>query len=136
MAQELHWLVGLRFQFDAIDATHEHANKVTNIFRRVKQDKTKNAVYLDSVHTGVKTLLKDPLVSKAMLLPAGTKISDDCLNALVDEAREHENKFYADFTYNCEGHIGTSYPCLEKGRETYYENLKALEASTAKCCNM
>ncbi|XP_035783646.1 uncharacterized protein LOC118461900 [Anopheles albimanus] len=123
-------------QFNAIDATHEHANKMTNIFRRVKLDKTKNAVYQDYVQKGIKTLLKDPLVSKAMLLPASKSLPDDCLNAMVDEAREHENKFYAVFTYDCQDHIPTAFPCLEKGVATYYENLKALEKSTEKCCNM
>uniref|UniRef100_A0A2M4C8D7 Putative secreted protein n=1 Tax=Anopheles marajoara TaxID=58244 RepID=A0A2M4C8D7_9DIPT len=63
-------------QFNAIDATHEQANKMTNIFRRFKLDKTKNAVYQDYVQKGVKTLLKDPLVSKAMLLPASKTVID------------------------------------------------------------
>uniref|UniRef100_A0A2M3ZY56 Putative secreted protein n=1 Tax=Anopheles triannulatus TaxID=58253 RepID=A0A2M3ZY56_9DIPT len=120
-------------QFNAIDATHEHANKVTNSFRRVKLDKTKNAVYQDYVQKAIKTLLKDPLVSKAMLLPSSVTIADDCLNAMVDEAREHENKFYAVFTYDCQGHIPTAFPCLEKGAAKYHENLKALEQTTEKC---
>uniref|UniRef100_A0A2M4B0F0 Putative secreted protein n=1 Tax=Anopheles triannulatus TaxID=58253 RepID=A0A2M4B0F0_9DIPT len=64
-------------QFNTIDATHEHANKVTNSFRRVKLDKTKNAVYQDYVQNAIKTLLKDPLVSKAMLLPSSVTVSSE-----------------------------------------------------------
>ncbi|XP_058177509.1 uncharacterized protein LOC131293449 [Anopheles ziemanni] len=115
------------------DATFQHAKDVLEYFKRIRLDKTKNSVYKSYVKYGVRNVLRNPLLTKAGCLKKEVKLSSDCLNRMVDKARQHENKFYAKFTYACKGHAEYSAACLESARPQYYRRLRALVAQTEKC---
>uniref|UniRef100_A0A182QY53 Aegyptin/gSG7 salivary protein-like four-helix bundle domain-containing protein n=1 Tax=Anopheles farauti TaxID=69004 RepID=A0A182QY53_9DIPT len=132
------WVIGAvglicMMQLTETDATLWHGKQVMQYFQRVRQDKTKNRVYLLDVKRGVRLNLRGPLFQNALCLPHGTKLSSDCLNRMVDKARQHENKFYAKFTYACKGHAEYSSACLEKARPEYYRDLKNLAKETIQC---
>ncbi|XP_053675753.1 uncharacterized protein LOC128725999 [Anopheles nili] len=116
-----------------VDATQWHAKQVLQFFRRVRLDKTKNPVYQSDVLRGIRTHLREPLVQKALCLPKGTKLSADCLNRMVDKARQNENRFYAKFTYACKRFAEYSASCLETARPLYYRSLAVLANQTEKC---
>nr|AAO06828.1 putative salivary protein gSG7 [Anopheles stephensi] len=120
-------------QLSTVDATPWHARQLLRYFRRIQLDKTKNSVYQDDVKVGIRRHLRAPLVQKALCLPKGTKLSSDCLYKMVDKARQHENKFYARFTYACKQHTEYSADCLESGRPLYYQALQNLVKETLKC---
>uniref|UniRef100_A0AAG5D835 Aegyptin/gSG7 salivary protein-like four-helix bundle domain-containing protein n=1 Tax=Anopheles atroparvus TaxID=41427 RepID=A0AAG5D835_ANOAO len=115
------------------NATFQHAKEVLQYFKRVRLDNTKNSVYQSQVRYGIRNVLRNPLLAKAACLKREVKLSTDCLNRMVDKARQHENKFYAKFTYACRGHAEYSAECLESARPKYYRRLKALVAQTEKC---
>uniref|UniRef100_A0A182NFE0 Aegyptin/gSG7 salivary protein-like four-helix bundle domain-containing protein n=1 Tax=Anopheles dirus TaxID=7168 RepID=A0A182NFE0_9DIPT len=132
------WIVGAVgmicvMQLTPTDATPWHAAQVRQYFKRIKLDKTKNQVYLHDVKRGIRTQLRVPLLQKALLMCQETQLSSDCLNRMVDKARQHENKFYAKFTYACKGHPEYSAVCLETARPQYYRNLRKLAKETIKC---
>uniref|UniRef100_A0A182MGG5 Aegyptin/gSG7 salivary protein-like four-helix bundle domain-containing protein n=1 Tax=Anopheles culicifacies TaxID=139723 RepID=A0A182MGG5_9DIPT len=123
------WLI----QLASIEATPWHAKQLLPYFQRFKLDKTKNSVYQHIVKDAIKMHLRVPLLQKALCLPEGTKLSSDCLNRMVDKARQHENKFYARFTYACKKNAEYSSSCLESGRPMYYRDLRNLVKETVKC---
>ena len=61
------------------------------------------------------------------------QFSSDCLNRMVDKARQLENKFYAQFTYACKKNAEYSSDCLDTGRPVYYRDLKKLAKETEQC---
>ncbi|XP_052898510.1 uncharacterized protein LOC128305209 [Anopheles moucheti] len=123
------WLI----QLSTIEATRWHATQLLPYFRRFKLDQTKNSVYKHSVKDALQMHLRAPLVQKALCLPKGTKLSTDCLNRMVDKARQHENRFYARFTYACKQHAEYSAACLESGRPLYSRALRNLVKETESC---
>nr|AFM08408.1 SG7-2 [Anopheles funestus] len=150
------WLI----QLSSVEATQWHSKQLLPYFRRIKLDKTKNSVYQHTVKDAIRMHLRIPLMQKALCLPKGTKVSkhlqyadvsfaliilkshcfhcvlqlsSDCLNRMVDKARQHENKFYARFTYACKTHAEYSSDCMESGRPMYYRNLRNLVKQTEKC---
>uniref|UniRef100_A0A240PNC8 Aegyptin/gSG7 salivary protein-like four-helix bundle domain-containing protein n=1 Tax=Anopheles epiroticus TaxID=199890 RepID=A0A240PNC8_9DIPT len=138
MTTKLVWLfaiIGLVWllQISPCDATTWHAKHLMPYFRRMKLDKSKNRVYQHDVKYGLRMHLRAPLLQKALCLPKGTKLSSDCLNRMVDKARQHENKFYAKFTYACKQHAEYSADCLDSGRPVYYRDLKNLAKETEQC---
>ncbi|XP_050079079.1 uncharacterized protein LOC126565913 [Anopheles maculipalpis] len=120
-------------QLSTIDATPWHARQLVRYFRRIQLDKTKNSVYQHDVRFGIRRHLRAPLVQKALCLPKGTQLSSDCLYKMVDKARQHENRFYARFTYACKKHAEYSADCLESGRPLYYRALRNLVKETEQC---
>uniref|UniRef100_A0A182KBI1 Aegyptin/gSG7 salivary protein-like four-helix bundle domain-containing protein n=1 Tax=Anopheles christyi TaxID=43041 RepID=A0A182KBI1_9DIPT len=138
MVIKLIWLLGVigliwLFQASPSDATPWHAKQLVPYFKRMKLDKTKNRVYQHDVKYGLRMHLRSPLLQKALCLPKGTKLSSDCLNRMVDKARQHENKFYAKFTYACRKNAEYSADCLDSGRPLYYRDLKNLVKETERC---
>uniref|UniRef100_A0A1I8JWB1 Aegyptin/gSG7 salivary protein-like four-helix bundle domain-containing protein n=1 Tax=Anopheles quadriannulatus TaxID=34691 RepID=A0A1I8JWB1_ANOQN len=123
------WLL----QISPCDASPRHAKQLISYFKRMKLDQTKNRVYQHDVKNGLRVHLRGPLLQKALCLPKGTKLSSDCLNRMVDKARQHENKFYAKFTYACKTNAEYSAKCLDSGRPVYYRALKQLAKETERC---
>ncbi|XP_053661964.1 uncharacterized protein LOC128711124 [Anopheles marshallii] len=123
------WLI----QLSTVEATRWHATQLLPYFRRFKLDQTKNSVYKHNVKDALQKHLRAALVQKALCLPTGTKLSTDCLNRMVDKARQHENRFYARFTYACKKHAEYSAACLASGRQLYNRALQNLVKETESC---